>query len=284
VWSAIATASVSALFLAPLWGRLADRVGNKPVLALTTVGAGTLMPLTPDARPRPGGSGRSGARPSSTALVRGAIGPAMYFNLALSNAPQANTGHLHRHPERRHRPAGFIGSLASQPPLHPVPGPRAPARRPRVDRLPLGSSSPPACCGAQAWRLLLRPVAEDRAGAPATSCAGPHRGSAREPARPGVRSPRPRDGHPLPLPRPARGRGRGRAARPRVSSSGIERGPTTGGCSRRSRLSSGKPDSSPGPTSSSRALALLLHRRPGGGKPSLGLARAWDAAVVACRP
>jgi MFS family permease len=50
IWNVIA--SVSALLFAPLWGRLADRVGNKAVLEITTVGAGTLLPT----------SGRSGSR------------------------------------------------------------------------------------------------------------------------------------------------------------------------------------------------------------------------------
>jgi MFS family permease len=43
IWSAIG--SVCALATSPLWGRIADRAGNKSVLAITTVLAGTVYPF-----------------------------------------------------------------------------------------------------------------------------------------------------------------------------------------------------------------------------------------------
>jgi MFS family permease len=85
IWSIIA--AVCGLVTSAVWGRIADRVGNKPVLAINTVLAGTLLPL-------------SWMLASSTnlwpiwisgaidALVWGALGPA-YFNLAVVSAPQS---------------------------------------------------------------------------------------------------------------------------------------------------------------------------------------------------
>ena len=44
LWSALV--ALTALFFGPLWGQLADRVGNKPVLVLVTLLASTVLPLT----------------------------------------------------------------------------------------------------------------------------------------------------------------------------------------------------------------------------------------------
>lgn len=109
LWSVIA--AVSALVFSPQWGRLADRVGNKPVLEITTVGAGTLLPLT-----------WLMATPSNLwpiwlsgvvdALIWGAIGPAQ-FNLALSSAPRENRISFIAVLSAVTGLAGFIGGILS---------------------------------------------------------------------------------------------------------------------------------------------------------------------------
>ena len=86
LWSVIA--AVSALVFSPQWGRLADRVGNKPILNITTVGAGTLLPLT-WLLATPGNLWPIWLSGVVDALIWGAIGPAQ-FNLALSSAPREN--------------------------------------------------------------------------------------------------------------------------------------------------------------------------------------------------
>ncbi|HWG85073.1 MAG TPA: MFS transporter, partial [Deinococcales bacterium] len=86
IWSTIS--SVFALVLAPRWGWVADRVGNRPVLQIATFGAGTLLPLS-WMLASPGVLWPIWVSAAIDAAVWGAIGPAN-FNLALSSAPQAN--------------------------------------------------------------------------------------------------------------------------------------------------------------------------------------------------
>jgi MFS family permease len=83
MWSAIA--SLCGLFLGPLWGRVADRVGHKTVLAITTFLAGSVHPLcwmlaTPNFLWFVWLSGLMDA------LSWGGINTAM-FNLTLTSAP-----------------------------------------------------------------------------------------------------------------------------------------------------------------------------------------------------
>jgi MFS family permease len=109
IWNVVA--SVSALGFAPLWGRLADRVGNKPVLEITTVGAGTLLPLT-WILATPGNLWPIWFSGVVDALIWGAIGPAQ-FNLALSSAPRDNRASFIAVLSMVTGLAGFIGGLAS---------------------------------------------------------------------------------------------------------------------------------------------------------------------------
>lgn len=111
VWSAIA--SVAGLVIAPLWGRLADRVGNKPVLAIATVGAGTLLPLC-WMLAGPGRLWPIWVSAVVDALVWGAIGPAL-FNLALASAPRANRAAFIAALSAASGLAGFAGGLLSGP-------------------------------------------------------------------------------------------------------------------------------------------------------------------------
>ncbi len=109
IWNVIA--SVSALVFAPLWGRLADRVGNKAVLEITTVGAGTLLPLT-WILATPGNLWPIWLAGVVDALIWGAIGPAQ-FNLALSSAPKDNRASFIAVLSMVTGLAGFIGGFAS---------------------------------------------------------------------------------------------------------------------------------------------------------------------------
>jgi MFS family permease len=85
IWATIA--AICGLVTSPLWGRVADRVGNKPVLAINTFLAGILLPsswmLASSDNLWP--LWISGAL---DALVWGALGAA-YFNLAVVSAPQS---------------------------------------------------------------------------------------------------------------------------------------------------------------------------------------------------
>jgi MFS family permease len=109
LWTVIA--SLSGLFLAPLWGRLADRVGNKPVLEITTIGAGSLLPLT-WIMATPGNLWPIWFGGVVDALVWGAIGPAQ-FNLALSSAPRDNRASFIAVLSAVTGLAGFVGGLLS---------------------------------------------------------------------------------------------------------------------------------------------------------------------------
>jgi MFS family permease len=111
VWSAIS--AVSALVLAPAWGRLADRVGNRPVLAVSTFMAGTLLPLSwmlaaPDRLWPIWVSG------FMDALVWSAINPGI-FNLSLATTPRQNRAAFIAVFSALTGVAGFVGGLVSGP-------------------------------------------------------------------------------------------------------------------------------------------------------------------------
>ncbi len=111
VWSVIA--SISALLTTNLWGRVADRYGNKVVLAIGTTIAGSAMPL-------------SWMLASETRLwpiwfsaffdaaAWGAIGPAI-FNLALASAPKEERTTFIAMFSFATGGAGFLGGLLSGP-------------------------------------------------------------------------------------------------------------------------------------------------------------------------
>lgn len=86
VWSAIAAST--ALVTTILWGRAADRVGNKGVLAIGTFVAGAGLPSCWIAAGLSGNLGFIWASAVFDAIAWGAIGPAV-FNLALVSAPRA---------------------------------------------------------------------------------------------------------------------------------------------------------------------------------------------------
>lgn len=83
IWSGIA--SVCGLFLGPLWGRVADRVGHKPVLVITTFLAGSVHPLC-WMLATPGFLWFIWLSGLMDALSWGGINAAM-FNLTLASAP-----------------------------------------------------------------------------------------------------------------------------------------------------------------------------------------------------
>ena len=109
LWSAIA--ATSALFLSPLWGRVIDQHGNKPVLEVTTIGCGLFLP-----------AGWLLATPDNLwpiwfggvidAMVWGAIGPAQ-FNLAILTAPQTQRSSFIAALSATTGIAGFLGGLVS---------------------------------------------------------------------------------------------------------------------------------------------------------------------------
>ena len=112
IWSAIA--STCALVTTAQWGRVADRFGNKVVLAIGTVLAGAALPLC---WVLAGLSGRLEfvwASAVFDALAWGAIGPAI-FNLALSSAPRNERAAFIAVYSLATGLAGFAGGLLSGP-------------------------------------------------------------------------------------------------------------------------------------------------------------------------
>lgn len=85
MWSVIA--AVTAMLTTVLWGRAADRAGNKAVLAVGTFLAGTLLPASWIAAGLTGNLTWIWFAAAFDALAWGAIGPAI-FNLALVSAPR----------------------------------------------------------------------------------------------------------------------------------------------------------------------------------------------------
>ena len=111
LWSAIA--AISGLILAPQWGRLADRAGNKPILEVATIGAGTLLPAC-WMLATPGNLWPVWFGGVIDAMVWGAIGPAQ-FNLALASAPKEHRSSFIALLSATTGLAGFLGGLLSGP-------------------------------------------------------------------------------------------------------------------------------------------------------------------------
>ena len=112
VWSVIA--SSSALVTTRLWGQVADRQGNKAVLAIGTFLAGLALPLCWIAAGLTGNLTFIWLAAVFDALAWGAIGPAL-FNLALVSAPQANRAAFIAMFSLATGLAGFAGGLLSGP-------------------------------------------------------------------------------------------------------------------------------------------------------------------------
>lgn len=85
VWEAIS--AFATLLIGPWWGRVADRVGHRPVLALTTFLAGTLLPLS-WMLASPQHLWPIWLSAVLNALVWSAIGPGV-FNLLFASVPPA---------------------------------------------------------------------------------------------------------------------------------------------------------------------------------------------------
>jgi hypothetical protein len=106
-------AALCTLFLARRWGQVADRVGNKAVLSITTFIAGSLLPLT-WMLARPGEPGFIYLSAIVDAVAWSAIGPAI-FNLSLATAPSQVRGAYLGVISLFSGVAGFLGGLLSAP-------------------------------------------------------------------------------------------------------------------------------------------------------------------------
>lgn len=155
IWSAVA--ATSALATTTLWGHVADRAGNKSVLAIGSWVAGVALPslwilagLTGDLR-------FIWASAVFDAVAWGAIGPAV-FNLALASAPPAQRASFLAMYGLTTGLAGFLGGLLSGPLLLLFRALELPAGWTAYHSLFLLSG----LFRAQAWRLLRR-VAETNA-------------------------------------------------------------------------------------------------------------------------
>ena len=112
VWSVIA--SSSALLTTTLWGRVADRVGNKAVLAVGTFTAGLALPSTWILAGLTGDVRFIWASAVFDAVAWGAIGPAI-FNLALVSAPQQDRVAFIAMYSLATGLSGFVGGVLSGP-------------------------------------------------------------------------------------------------------------------------------------------------------------------------
>lgn len=112
IWTSIA--ATTALFTAALWGRVADRSGNKSVLAVGTFIAGVALPAMWILAGITGELAFVWASAVFDAVAWGAIGPAM-FNLALASAPQANRVVYIAMQSFATGIAGFVGGVVSAP-------------------------------------------------------------------------------------------------------------------------------------------------------------------------
>lgn len=157
VWGTIA--SSCALLTTSQWGRVADRYGNKAVLAIGTFLAGTTLPLCWILASW-GGLPFIWASAVFDALAWGAIGPAL-FNLALVSAPKSNRVTFIAMFSLTTGLAGFAGGVMSGPVLALL----------LPHSFDLGAFTwtgyhslflLSGLCRMQAWRLL-RPVQETRA-------------------------------------------------------------------------------------------------------------------------
>jgi MFS family permease len=112
IWSAIAASS--ALATTMLWGRVADRVGNKAVLAIGTFVAGVALPTCWILAGVTGRLAYIWVSAVFDAVAWGAIGPAI-FNLALASAPRGKRTAFIAMYALASGVAGFIGGLLSGP-------------------------------------------------------------------------------------------------------------------------------------------------------------------------
>lgn len=112
IWSTIAATTALATTVA--WGRVADRTGNKAVLAVGTFLAGVALPGTWILAGLTGRLGFIWASALFDAVAWGAIGPAI-FNLALVSAPRANRVVYIAMYSFATGVAGFVGGALSGP-------------------------------------------------------------------------------------------------------------------------------------------------------------------------
>ncbi len=112
IWASIA--ATTGLATTILWGRAADRGGNKSVLAVGTFLAGALLPASWILAGLTGNLGWIWASAVFDAVAWGAIGPAI-FNLALVSAPQANRVAFIAMYSLGTGVAGFLGGVLSGP-------------------------------------------------------------------------------------------------------------------------------------------------------------------------
>jgi MFS family permease len=105
---------ITGLFTTTLWGRVADRVGNKAVIAIGTVLAGVAMPTTWILLGLTGNIWFFWLSAVFDAMAWGAIGPAI-FNLALASSPQTGRAAFIAIFGLLTGAAGFIGGLLSAP-------------------------------------------------------------------------------------------------------------------------------------------------------------------------
>jgi MFS family permease len=83
-----AIAAITTLIMGPFWGRVADKVGNKAVLSITTVIAGFFLPMT-WILTTPGNPTMLFVSGIVDGIAWSAINPAI-FNLSLATAPKQN--------------------------------------------------------------------------------------------------------------------------------------------------------------------------------------------------
>jgi MFS family permease len=112
IWLTIAAST--ALFTSTLWGRVADRTGNKAVLAIGTFIAGVGLPVNWILAGVTGNVTFVWLSAFFDAIAWGAIGPAI-FNLALASAPHANRVVYIAMYSMATGIAGFIGGVLSAP-------------------------------------------------------------------------------------------------------------------------------------------------------------------------
>ncbi|HAZ30773.1 TPA: MFS transporter [Candidatus Acetothermia bacterium] len=112
IWSAIA--STAGLVTTAQWGRVADRVGNKAVLAIGTFLTGSSLPLCWILAGVTGNLAFIWISAVFDALAWGAIGPA-FFNLALASSPRENRVSYIATWSLAAGLAGFVGGVLSGP-------------------------------------------------------------------------------------------------------------------------------------------------------------------------
>jgi MFS family permease len=112
IWTMIA--ATTTLGTSMLWGRVADRVGNKAVLAIGTFIAGVALPGNWILAGLTGNVGFIWVSAVFDAVAWGAIGPAI-FNLALHSAPQANRVVYIAMYSFATGIAGFVGGVLAAP-------------------------------------------------------------------------------------------------------------------------------------------------------------------------